>query len=116
MELGPAGRGPGQVEPPQVHRVLVDGSHDALGIGVGAGDQVERFVLRWMDDVSLATEPEPGTPPIAAGLTTHPPAALLADELARAEGHLPGGRHAHGRGAHGHPIMCDQPICSSAIG
>jgi hypothetical protein len=33
-----------------VHHVLVDGPHDALRIGICAGDQVERLVLRRMDD------------------------------------------------------------------
>src|SRR6516225_10982311 len=49
MELGPARSGTGNVEPPRVHDVLVDGPHNALRIGVGAGDQVERLVLRRMD-------------------------------------------------------------------
>ncbi|MFV0495565.1 MAG: hypothetical protein ACK5M9_11175, partial [Mycobacterium sp.] len=39
--------------PPRAHPVLVDRPHDALGIGVGAGNEVESFVLRWMDGVTV---------------------------------------------------------------
>ena len=52
MELGPAGSGPGHVEPPRTHRVLVDGPHNALRIGVGTRGQIERLALRWMDGVT----------------------------------------------------------------
>ena len=71
MELGTARSGPGQVEPPRLHRVFVDGPHDALGIGVGAGNQVERFVLRRMDETSLYRRRE-AVGAIDSALTANP--------------------------------------------
>jgi hypothetical protein len=35
-----------------LHRILVDGTHDPFGIGVGAPDQVEGLVLRGMDGIT----------------------------------------------------------------
>jgi len=58
--LGPARRGPRHIKAPWPHGVLVDGPHDALWIGVGSGDQIERLVLGWVDGFSLSpatTEP-----------------------------------------------------------
>jgi len=52
MELGPAGSGPRDVQPPWPYYVLVDGALDALRIGVGPAGQIERLVLRGMDDVT----------------------------------------------------------------
>ncbi|MDT5012465.1 MAG: excinuclease subunit [Mycobacterium sp.] len=52
-ELLAAGRRPGHVEPPRLHCVHVDGTHDAFRIGVGARDEVERFVFRRMDVASI---------------------------------------------------------------
>src|ERR1700733_4726337 len=52
VELGPAGRGTGQIQPPRPHGVGINGPHNALRIGVGAGTQVERLVLRRMDGVT----------------------------------------------------------------
>jgi hypothetical protein len=52
VKLDPAGSGPGNVEAPRAHQILIDSPHNAFRIGVGAADQVERFVLRWMDGVT----------------------------------------------------------------
>src|SRR6185295_6639022 len=49
VELRPAGRGSRHVQAPRLDSVDVDRPHDALRIGVGAGDQVERFVLGSVD-------------------------------------------------------------------
>ena len=53
MELGATWGGAGHVQAPRLQGVDVYGPHDALGIGVGAGRQVERFVLGSVDRFSL---------------------------------------------------------------
>ncbi len=53
VELRPAGRRSGHVQAPRLDGVDVDRPHDALGIGVGAGDQVERFVLGSVDGLRI---------------------------------------------------------------
>ncbi|KAA8969720.1 MAG: hypothetical protein F6Q13_02110 [Mycobacterium sp.] len=55
--MDPARRGARHVKTPRSHAVLVDGPHDALGIGVGSGDQIERLVLGWVDGFSLGAPP-----------------------------------------------------------
>ena len=52
VELCAARRRAGQVEAPRMHDVVIDRPHDAFGIGVGAGVQVERLVLGRMDGVT----------------------------------------------------------------
>lgn len=49
VELGPARRGTGHVEPPRVDGVHVDRADDALRIGVGRGCDVEDLVLGRMN-------------------------------------------------------------------
>ncbi len=49
VELGPAGRRTGHVEPPRVDGVHVDRADDAFRIGVGRGCDVEDLVLGRMD-------------------------------------------------------------------
>ena len=50
VELRPAGRGPGHVEAPRPPVVVhVDRAHDALRVGVGAREQVERLAFGRVD-------------------------------------------------------------------
>ena len=49
MELHPSRGRSRHVQTPRLEGVDVDGPHDALRIGVGAGHQVERFVLGSVD-------------------------------------------------------------------
>ena len=49
MKLGPTGGGAGHVQAPRLYGVDVHRPHDALRIGVGAGQQVERLVFGSVD-------------------------------------------------------------------
>jgi hypothetical protein len=52
VKLCAAWRRAGQVQAPWAHDVIIDCPHNAFGIGVGAGVEVERLVLGRMDDVT----------------------------------------------------------------
>ena len=49
VKLGPTGGGAGHVQAPRLYGVDVHSPHDALRIGVGAGQQVERLVFGSVD-------------------------------------------------------------------
>jgi excinuclease ABC subunit B len=60
VELFAPRRGPRQVQPPWSFGVEVDGPHDALRIGVGAGGDVECLAFWSVDGVSIGAGQAPG--------------------------------------------------------
>ncbi len=53
VELGAAGGGSSDIQSPRAQDELIDGPDYALRVGVGTGSQVERLVLRRMDEATL---------------------------------------------------------------
>ncbi len=95
MELRPTGGWSRHVEAPRLHDVDVDCPHDSLRIGVGAGDQVERLVLRSVDGFRIVRWEQPlsvsgSTLVNMAFATEHPVLAhseyRAVDEIVRAGG------------------------------